>query len=61
PDLGITLHPFRHEETIVLLYHTGEDLSADTGSAGIQYVVSDAALVAARGDFRNVTVETPLN
>lgn len=60
-QLGLTLHPYRHEETFVLLYDVGEGLPADTGSSGIQYVVSDAALAAARADHRDITVETPLN
>lgn len=61
PLLGTTLHPYRHAETTVLLYTMGENLSADTGNAGIQYVVSDAPFVAAMGGHRGVTVETPLN
>lgn len=59
--LGITTHPFRHGETTVHLYSVAPGLPADTGSAGIQYVVSDAALVAARAAHRNVAVENPLN
>ncbi len=35
-------------------------LPADTGSAGIQYVVNDVETVDARAKARNVTVETPL-
>jgi len=59
--LGITKYPYRHKETTIYLYKTGDRLSADTGSAGIQYVVRDAAMVDARGKTRNITVETPLN
>ena len=61
PLLGATKYPFRHGETTIYLYEAGKGLPADTGSAGIQYVVSDAALVAARGAYRDITVENPLN
>lgn len=61
PIMGTTFFPFVHEETTILLYHMGDNLPADTGSAGIQYVVSDAALVDARGRHRGIAVETPLN
>ncbi|MDR0841994.1 MAG: VOC family protein [Acidobacteriota bacterium] len=62
--LGVTKYPYRHKETTVYLYKidkTGDDLPADTGSSGIQYVVGDAAMVDAKGKARGVTVETPLN
>jgi catechol 2,3-dioxygenase-like lactoylglutathione lyase family enzyme len=58
--LGTTLYPYRHEETILFLYEATGD-GADTGSAGIQYVVSDAPMVDAKAKQRGVTVETPLN
>lgn len=61
PMMGTTFFPFAHEETTILLYNMGQGLPADTGSAGIQYVVADAALVAARARHRGITVETPLN
>lgn len=61
PVMGLIFYPYRHGETIIMLYQWGENLPADTGSAGIQYVVSDAPLVAARADHREITVETPLN
>ena len=59
--LGITKYPYRHMETTIYLYKTGDRLSADTGSAGIQYVISDAALADAKGKARGIAVETPLN
>ncbi|QZH75218.1 MAG: PQQ-binding-like beta-propeller repeat protein [Erythrobacter sp.] len=59
--LGVTRHPFRHAETTLWLHEVGPGLPGDTGSSGIQYVVNDAALAAARGDYRGVAVETPLN
>lgn len=60
-QLGIEPWAFRHGETTIYLHEVGEGLPADTGSSGIQYVVSDAALAAARGAHRSVAVETPLN
>jgi catechol 2,3-dioxygenase-like lactoylglutathione lyase family enzyme len=59
--LGVTKYPYRHGETTVNLWTFGPGLPADTGSAGIQYVVSNVDLVDARGKARNVTVETPLS
>ncbi len=61
PLLGTTLYPYRHGETTLMLYDMGDNLPADNGSAGIQYVVSDAPFVAAMGAHRGVAVETPLN
>ncbi|WP_137681409.1 VOC family protein [Aurantiacibacter suaedae] len=61
PLLGTEFYPYALGETTLLLYKLGEDLPADSGSSGIQYVVSDAALVDARGKHRGITVETPLN
>lgn len=59
--LGVTKYPYQHKETTLYLYEAGNKQSADNGSAGIQYVVSDAALAAAKGAKRNVAVENPLN
>lgn len=59
--LGLTKYPYRHKETTLYLYKAGNDLPADTGSAGIQYVISDAAMADAKGKARHVKVETPLN
>ncbi|GGD47587.1 hypothetical protein GCM10011411_04120 [Aurantiacibacter arachoides] len=59
--LGIAVRPLVHGETAVLLHQVAPGGGADTGSSGLQYVVSDAALVAARASHRGVTVETPLN
>lgn len=59
--LAITRYPYRHGETTIYLHQVAEGVPADTGSSGIQYVVSDAALAAARGAHRGVAVETPLN
>lgn len=59
--LHVTRYPFRHGETIIYLHEAPAGAPADNGSAGIQYVVSDAALVDAKGRHRQIAVETPLN
>lgn len=59
--LGLTLYPYRHKETTVYLYQVGKNLPADTGSTGMQYVISDAPMAAAKGAARNIAIETPLN
>lgn len=58
--LGVTKYPYRHGETTLNLWSVGSHLPADTGSAGIQYVVSDVDTVDARARARNVTVEQAL-
>jgi hypothetical protein len=59
--LGLTLYPYRNGETTLYLYHAGENLPQDNGSAGIQYVVTDSPMAAAKGAARGIAVETPLN
>ncbi|GAA0270765.1 hypothetical protein GCM10009127_08620 [Alteraurantiacibacter aestuarii] len=59
--LGVTKYPYRHGETTLYLYDVGEGLPKDTGSAGIQYVISDAPMAAAKGEHRGIDVQTPLN
>jgi len=59
--LDVTRYPYRHGETVIYLHEVEAGLARDTGSAGIQYVVSDAALVDAKGRHRGIAVETPLN
>lgn len=59
--MGLTEYPYRHKETTLYLYKVGENLPADTGSTGIQYVIRDAAMADAKGKARNIAVETPLN
>jgi len=61
PLLGTTVYPYRHGETTLMLYSMGDNQHPDNGSAGIQYVVSDAPMAAARGDHRDLHVQTPLN
>jgi catechol 2,3-dioxygenase-like lactoylglutathione lyase family enzyme len=59
--LGVTRYPYRHGETTVHLVEVGRGLPADTGSAGIQYVVRDVDTVDARAKARSVAVEEPLS
>lgn len=56
-----TKYPFRHGSTIVSLRCFGHDLPADTGSGGIQYVVSDAKEVERMAKARNIVIDQPLN
>ncbi|MBO9601817.1 MAG: PQQ-binding-like beta-propeller repeat protein [Novosphingobium sp.] len=58
--LGVTLYPYRHDETTLYLFKAAGP-GVDNGSAGIQYVVSDAAMAEAKGKRRGLAVETPLN
>ncbi|KRA83941.1 hypothetical protein ASD76_08025 [Altererythrobacter sp. Root672] len=60
--LGVTKYPYRHKETTLYLYHSGDNLTQDNGSAGIQYVVRDSPMVDAKAKHRGgIAVETPLN
>jgi catechol 2,3-dioxygenase-like lactoylglutathione lyase family enzyme len=52
---------FRHGATLIGLRSFGEGLPADTGSGGIQYVVSDVKAVDALAKAREVTIDQPLN
>lgn len=59
--LGVIRYPFRHGETTVSLWSAGgRGLPADTGSAGMQYVVANLDAVNTEALARHVTVETPL-
>lgn len=60
PVLGTTRYPFRHGTTTVTLWSFGKGLPANTRSAGIQYVISDVALVDARARAEHVQIDTPL-
>ncbi|MCC7461712.1 MAG: VOC family protein [Gammaproteobacteria bacterium] len=59
--LGVTMYPYRHGETTLNLWTTGRTLPADTGSAGIQYVVGHVDAIAAGAQARNIAVEEPLS
>ena len=60
PLLGVIKHPYSHGATTINLWSEGEELPADTGSAGVQYVVNDIETVDAWAKAREVTIETPL-
>ena len=60
PILGVTKYPFRHGQTTISLFKIGDHLPADTGSAGIQYIISNIDAMNARALAEHVTVETPL-
>ena len=57
---GTTKYPFRHGATTISLRSFGRELPADTGSGGIQYVVSDVEYVDALAKERQVTIDQPL-
>ena len=54
-------YPYRHGSTTIALRHFGDDLPADTGTGGIQYVVSDVELVDRLARERNVVIDQPLS
>ena len=58
---GTRKHSFRHGATTISLRSFGKDLPADTGSGGIQYVVSNVELVDALAQQRHVPIEQPLS
>jgi catechol 2,3-dioxygenase-like lactoylglutathione lyase family enzyme len=61
PRFGTTKYPFRHGATTITLRTFGRPLPADTGSGGIQYVVSDVDAVAALAAERRITIDQPLS
>jgi catechol 2,3-dioxygenase-like lactoylglutathione lyase family enzyme len=54
-------YPYRHGSTTISLRYFGDDLPADTGTGGIQYVVSDVELVERLAKERNVDIDQPLS
>ena len=54
-------YPFRHGSTIISLRCFGKGLPADTGSGGIQYVVSDTKSVEKMAIERNIVIDQPLS
>jgi hypothetical protein len=61
PDFHVKKYPFRHGSTVISLRRFGSELPADTGSGGIQYVVSDAKAVENMAKERNVVIDQPLS
>jgi catechol 2,3-dioxygenase-like lactoylglutathione lyase family enzyme len=58
---GTTKYSFRHGATTVSLRSFGSQLPADTGSGGIQYVVSDVDFVDALAKERGIVIDQPLS
>ncbi|HUQ53889.1 MAG TPA: VOC family protein, partial [Gammaproteobacteria bacterium] len=58
---GTRKYSFRHGATTISLRGFGKDLPADTGSGGIQYVVSDVEFVDALAKARHITIDQPLS
>jgi catechol 2,3-dioxygenase-like lactoylglutathione lyase family enzyme len=63
PDqrFGTMKYSFRHGATTITLRSFGRPLPADTGSGGIQYVVSNVDAIAALAAERRVTIDQPLS
>lgn len=61
PIFNTMKYPYRHGSTIVSLRCFGASLPADTGTGGIQYVVSDVKAVDALAKARNITIAQPLS
>ncbi len=61
PILHTTKYPYRHGSIIVSLRSFGKQLPADTGSGGIQYVVSDVKAVQDLAQARQVKIDQPVN
>jgi catechol 2,3-dioxygenase-like lactoylglutathione lyase family enzyme len=57
---GVTKYRFRHGATTISLRSFAEPLPADTGSGGIQYVVSDVDLVDELARARDLSIDQPL-
>ena len=61
PLFDTTVYGFRHGPVTINLRHFGRPLPRDTGTGGIQYVVSDVDSVNELAIKRGVTIETPLS
>jgi catechol 2,3-dioxygenase-like lactoylglutathione lyase family enzyme len=61
PVFHVNKYSYRHGSTIISLRCFGPGLPADTGSGGIQYVVSNAEAVQNLAKERNVVVDQPLS
>ena len=60
PRFGTIKYPFRHGATTISLRWFATALPADTGSGGIQYVVSDVDFVDVLAKERHVPIDQPL-
>lgn len=58
---GTKKYPYRHGTTIISLRHFDADLPADTGTGGIQYVVTQVEQIDRLAKERGVTIDQPLS
>ena len=61
PIFDTMKYPYRHGATTISLRWFGGDLPADTGTGGIQYVVSDVELVDRLAKEGNLEIKQPLS
>ncbi len=61
PVFHVKKYSYQHGSTIISLRCFGPGLPADTGSGGIQYVVSNAEAVQNLAKERNVVIDQPLS
>jgi len=61
PVFDTMKYPYRNGATTIVLRYFGEDLPADTGTGGIQYVVSDVELVDRLAQARQLAIKQPLS
>ena len=61
PVFGTIKYAYRHGTTTINLRSFGSGLPADTGSGGIQYVVSDVNRVDALAKVHKITIDQPLS
>jgi catechol 2,3-dioxygenase-like lactoylglutathione lyase family enzyme len=61
PVFHTTKYPYRHGSVIVSLRCFGKPVPADTGSGGIQYVVSDVKAVQDLAQAWKVKIDQPVN
>ncbi|HEX7081978.1 MAG TPA: VOC family protein [Gammaproteobacteria bacterium] len=61
PVFDTTKYPYRHGTTIVSLRSFGDELPADTGTGGIQYVVTNVETVDRLAKERGVAIDQPLS
>ena len=61
PDLKTKKYSFRHGSTVISLRSFRKELPADTGTGGIQYVVSDAAGIEKLAEQKHVKIDQPLS
>lgn len=61
PRFGTKKYPYRHGTTIISLRHFDAELPADTGTGGIQYVVTQVEQIDRLAKEWGVTIDQPLS